>query len=99
MLASGSEDLYVDIADVTTGEKVIHIFCAFAYVEIFYSLQFCFIIIYFSLQITDVPIDAATFTVAWHPKQYLLAFACDDKEQFDRKRDTGNLKVFGFSSE
>lgn len=70
MLASGSEDLYVDIADVTNGEKI-----------------------------TDIPIDAATFTVAWHPKQYLLAFACDDKEQFDRKRDTGNLKVFGFSSE
>jgi THO complex subunit 3 len=37
--------------------------------------------------------------VAWHPKQYLLAFACDDKEQFDRKRDTGNLKVYGFTSD
>lgn len=53
----------------------------------------------FTPKITDISIEAATFTVAWHPKQYLLAFACDDKEQFDRKRDTGNLKVFGFSSE
>ena len=23
--------------------------------------------------------QAPTFTVAWHPKKYLLAYACDDK--------------------
>lgn len=57
------------------------------------------LILEFFFKITDIPIEAATFTVAWHPKQYLLAFACDDKEHFDRKRDTGNLKVFGFASD
>lgn len=50
-------------------------------------------------KITEIPVDAATFTVAWHPKQYLLAYACDEKESFDRKRDSGNLKVFGFPSD
>ena len=30
-------------------------------------------------KICDVPCNAPTFTVAWHPKKPLLAFACDDK--------------------
>lgn len=47
-------------------------------------------------KVADVPVDAATFTVAWHPKQYLLAYACDDKDSSDRRREAGNLKVFGF---
>ncbi|KAL1115432.1 hypothetical protein AAG570_007462, partial [Ranatra chinensis] len=67
LLASGSEDLFIDIADVGSGERV-----------------------------AEVPVDAPTFTVAWHPRQYVLAYACDDKDQYDRKRDTGNLKLFGF---
>uniref|UniRef100_A0A8D8UJR8 THO complex subunit 3 n=1 Tax=Cacopsylla melanoneura TaxID=428564 RepID=A0A8D8UJR8_9HEMI len=70
LIASGSEDLTIDIAHVESGKKVY-----------------------------DICVQAATFTVAWHPKQYLLAYACDDKEQYDRKQDCGNLKVFGFSSE
>lgn len=48
-------------------------------------------------KISDIAVDAATFTVAWHPKQYLLAYACDDKDPYDRKRDAGNLKVWGFT--
>lgn len=50
-------------------------------------------------KVIDIPVEAATFTVAWHPKQYLLAYACDDKDAYDRKRDAGTLKVFGFSTE
>jgi len=50
-------------------------------------------------KIADVPVEAATFTVAWHPKQYLLAYACDDKDSYDRKRDAGSLKVFGFAND
>ncbi|XP_014214100.1 THO complex subunit 3 [Copidosoma floridanum] len=50
-------------------------------------------------KVTDIPVEAATFTVAWHPKQYFLAYACDDKDNYDRKRDAGSLKVFGFPSE
>lgn len=48
-------------------------------------------------KVADVTLDAASFTVAWHPKQYLLAYACDDKEGADRRRDAGSLKVWGFS--
>lgn len=48
-------------------------------------------------KIADISVDAATFTVAWHPKQYLLAYACDDKDNNDRRRDAGNLRVWGFS--
>ncbi|KAJ9585200.1 hypothetical protein L9F63_003003 [Diploptera punctata] len=50
-------------------------------------------------KVVDIPVEAATFTVAWHPSQYLLAYACDDKDSYDRKRDAGSLKVFGFPSE
>lgn len=46
-------------------------------------------------RVGDISVDAATFTVSWHPKQYLLAFAGDDKDS--GKRDAGNLKVWGFS--
>lgn len=81
--------------------NLIFVYCVYHYSAHLFVNSFVLkiIAINFSFQITDIPIDAATFTVAWHPKQYLLAFACDDKEQFDRKRDTGNLKVFGFSLE
>ncbi len=48
-------------------------------------------------KITDVSVSSPTFTVAWHPKRYLLAYACDDKDKYDRDRDTGSLKVWGFS--
>uniref|UniRef100_A0A1B6CX87 Uncharacterized protein n=1 Tax=Clastoptera arizonana TaxID=38151 RepID=A0A1B6CX87_9HEMI len=50
-------------------------------------------------KVVDISLDAATFTVAWHPKMYILAYACDDKDHYDRKRDTGNLKVYGFPSD
>ncbi|GBP19332.1 THO complex subunit 3 [Eumeta japonica] len=48
-------------------------------------------------KVAEIPVQAATFTVAWHPSRYLLAFACEDKEPAERKRDAGNLKVWGFS--
>ncbi|XP_046383965.1 THO complex subunit 3 [Ischnura elegans] len=50
-------------------------------------------------KVADVPVEAATFTVAWHPRLYLLAYACDDKDKYDRKSDAGSLKVFGFQSD
>ena len=30
-------------------------------------------------KVHQVPTQSPTFTVAWHPKKYLLAYACDDK--------------------
>lgn len=50
-------------------------------------------------KIADISVEAATFTVAWHPSIYLLAYACDDKDTYDRKRDAGSLKVWGFPSD
>ena len=51
-------------------------------------------------RVGEIPVEAPTFTVAWHPKQYLLAYACDDKEKQDiggrEPRDAGLLKVYGF---
>ncbi|XP_053200655.1 THO complex subunit 3-like [Panonychus citri] len=64
LLASGSEDLLIDISYVETGEKI-----------------------------TGVPVDSPTFTVAFHPSRYILAFACDDKDTFGR--DCGTVKIFG----
>lgn len=43
--------------------------------------------------ILSIPVDTPTFTVAWHPRSYLLAYACDDKD--DGNRDAGTVKLFG----
>lgn len=67
MLASASEDLFIDIAMVETGERICEVNCV-----------------------------APTFTVAWHPNKYLLAFACDDKDKHDR--DAGTVRLFGLHS-
>lgn len=64
LIASASEDLFLDIAYIQTGDKVY-----------------------------QVPTQAPTFTVAWHPKKYILAYACDDKDKYDR--DTGGIWLFG----
>lgn len=69
LLAAASEDLYIDVSEVSTGARVF-----------------------------DIPVETPTFTVAWHPKRYILAYACDDKEAYDRKKDVGTLKLFGFGS-
>ena len=45
----------------------------------------------------SVPVSSPTFTIAWHPKKYLLAYACDEKH--DRDGTRGTLKVFGFPSD
>lgn len=65
LLASASEDHFIDIACIETGERV-----------------------------CDIKLESATFSIAFHPKQYLLAYACDDKK--DDSRDAGNFKVYGF---
>jgi len=70
LIASGSEDLVIDISHVKTGEKI-----------------------------AEVTTESPTFTVAFHPKHNLLAFACDDKDQYSRDRDAGTVKVFGFSND
>ncbi|XP_074642173.1 THO complex subunit 3-like [Tubulanus polymorphus] len=50
-------------------------------------------------KVTEVPCESPTFTVAWHPKRYLLAFACDDKLKYERERDAGTVKVFGLPND
>ncbi|OQR79911.1 THO complex subunit 3-like [Tropilaelaps mercedesae] len=49
----------------------------------------------------QIPVKASAFSVAWHPKRHLLAFACDDKYPVseDRERDAGLVKLFGLSRE
>ena len=47
--------------------------------------------------ITKVPVSSPTFSIAWHPKRYLLAYACDDKDKYDR--NSGSLKIYGFPSD
>jgi len=50
-------------------------------------------------KIAEIGVDSPTFTVAWHPSRYLLAYACDDKDKYERDRDAGSLKVWGFPSD
>jgi THO complex subunit 3 len=66
LIASASEDHFIDISCIETGEKV-----------------------------GEIKLEAATFSIAFHPKQYLLAFACDDKREDGR--DAGNFKIYGFA--
>lgn len=44
-------------------------------------------------RVAAVPVRSATYSVAWHPRRYLLAYACDDKD--DRNRDAGTVKLWG----
>lgn len=52
-------------------------------------------------RVAKIPTESPTFTVAFHPRKYLLAYACDDKEQSynDRNREAGTVKIFGFSDQ
>ena len=53
-------------------------------------------------RVAKIPTETPTFTVAFHPKKYLLAYACDDKEHSgygERSREAGNVKIFGFHGE
>mmetsp|Transcript_11624 Transcript_11624/g.30280 ORF Transcript_11624/g.30280 Transcript_11624/m.30280 type:complete len:319 (-) Transcript_11624:132-1088(-) len=63
LLASASEDAFIDIADVDSGE-----------------------------QIHAISSSVAMNSIAWHPTQYLLAYAGDDKE-----RDQGMVRVFSLT--
>lgn len=62
LLASASEDHFIDIAHIETGEQVACIKC-----------------------------DTSTFTIAFHPKYNILAFACDDNAT---DRDVGTVKLW-----
>ncbi|PIK44139.1 hypothetical protein BSL78_18991 [Apostichopus japonicus] len=50
-------------------------------------------------KVAEVKCETPTFTVAWHPKKHLLAFACDDKDKYNSEREAGSIKVFGFPKE
>ena len=50
-------------------------------------------------KVAEISVDSPTFTISWHPNRYLLAYACDDKDKYERDRDAGSLKVWGFPSE
>mgnify|MGYP001507124728 FL=1 len=65
LLASASEDMFIDICSVNTGERI-----------------------------AAIPTESPTFTIAFHPHRYLLAYACDDKD--GHQRDAGTVKLFGF---
>ena len=45
-------------------------------------------------QVAEIKTVAPTFTVAFHPSHFLLAFACDDKEQ---NRDAGTVRLYGLA--
>jgi len=62
LLASASEDHFIDIAHIETGEQCACIKC-----------------------------DTSTFTIAWHPKYNVLAYACDDNTT---DRDVGTVKLW-----
>lgn len=40
-------------------------------------------------------IQVIFFLTPQHPRQFLLAYACDDKDDRDRDRDAGTVKLWG----
>ena len=56
-------------------------------------------------KITEIQTESPTFTVAFHPRKYLLAYACDEKDSqsySNRERgggDAGIVRVYGFPGE
>ncbi|CAO3599280.1 unnamed protein product [Absidia cylindrospora] len=67
-IASASEDSFIDISHVESGQSVHHIECA-----------------------------AAMNTVAWHPRDYYLAYAGD--EMGSDGKYSGNLRIFGIKDQ
>ena len=68
MIASASEDLFIDI--------VSHQQIAYLISWLYFPLQ---AYIQTGEKVHQISTQAPTFTVAWHPKRHLLAYACDDK--------------------
>jgi hypothetical protein len=50
-------------------------------------------------RVHEVLCESQMFAVSWHPRQYLLAFACDDKHKCDRSRGAGTVKLSGLPSD
>jgi len=54
-------------------------------------------------RVAELKCEAATFSLAWHPKSYLLAFSCDDKvmsSTYGRPdREAGTVKLYGLTSD
>ncbi len=64
LLAAASEDHFIDIGHVDSGEQIACIKC-----------------------------DTSTFTISWHPKYNILAYACDDNTNTP-ERDIGTVKLW-----
>lgn len=57
-------------------------------------------LIFIGDKLWEVQCESPTFTVAWHPKRPLLAFACDDKDgKYDSSREAGTVKLFGLPND
>ena len=87
LLASASEDLVIDVAHVETGAPIL---------QIQVRVRF-----YFAHSVRVERSDgfvaqcaAATNTVAWHPKQNLLAYAGDERDKYEH--DKGIVRLWGF---
>jgi THO complex subunit 3 len=65
LIALASEDTFIDISHVETGEQI-------------YTIQ------------QDFPMN----TLAWHPKELILAYAGDEKDKYGR--DAGSIRILGF---
>lgn len=88
LLASASEDLVIDVAHVETGAPILQI-------QVRVRFYFC------TRRACGEHSDAfaaqcaaATNTVAWHPKQNLLAYAGDERDKYEH--DKGIVRLWGF---
>ena len=103
LLASASEDMRIDIGHVETTQKVAEIAVdsptfTISWHPSRYIHTFCHCV-YIISSAHPIAISITISKQYMQLSRYLLAYACDDKDKYDRERDQGSLKVWGFPSE
>lgn len=100
MLASASEDHFIDVAEVETGEQRYMLKWSLKLVLCTCITNWFVCVLSVGEKLWEIQCESPTFTVAWHPKRPLLAYACDDKEgKYDSNREAGTVKLFGLPND
>ena len=79
-VASGSEDHFIDISHIESGMS-------------FFEEAWGYVV---GEKIFQIPVNAATNSLAWHPTRHLIAYACDDVDKSGRAM--GGLRVWGYTT-
>lgn len=89
-LASGSDDLSIDISHGLFFHWILQPFFIFIFILFTPTVES-------GENVTTIPTEAVTNGLAWHPSRLLLAYVGDDKDRYSR--DLCTVKIFGFQTD